>query len=341
MAHDTDPTDVRQVWSDVLDELRTRVSSGNFDSFLANLELAELTDDVAVVVTNDAFLCSWVAENYLAVLEAAFETVRGCDTTVEVVEQHQPKQTTLPMVRPEERVVPNSVARSALFGVVRRGRRKSVEKELIASWKDSAIVYTGQELDQGDLDIWMQALRLMHDEELGNEVHFSARGFLKALGKYAGKSQYEWLDRGLTRLKANAVEVRLGSYAYVGSLIHEYYKDEDTGRFVLVINPKLVGLFDFGMTRVQFEERLKLSKQFSKWLHTYIQSHRATPDHPHRIGLTRLQDLCRSSTKRLRRFREHVRTSMEEMEEIGVVTTWRITDGDALEFIRPYPRSVE
>jgi len=334
MTNDTSPTDIRQVWSAVRAEMREKVSSHNFESFFSKLELASLVDGHAIVAAGDEFLKAWVEDNYFDILEDAFEQVIG-KSSVEIVAEHQPTQAALPMVRPEERVVPNSVARSALFGVVRRGRRKDLKKELIASWKNSSIVYTGEELDQGDLDVWMQAIRLMHDEELGSKVYFSARGFLKELGRYAGKSDYEWLDRSLTRLKANAVEVRLDNFVYVGSLINEYYKDEDTDRFVLVLNPKLVGLFDFGMTRVQFEERLKLSKQFSKWLHTYIQSHRATPDRPHRIGIEKLRNLCRSNTKRLRRFREHVRAAMEKMEELGVISSWRITRGDALEFVRP------
>jgi len=340
MPHDTSPNDIRQVWNDVCARLRQKVSSHNFQSFFSKLELASLDDGHAVVAAGDEFLKAWVEENYLDVLEDAFEHVLG-QSSVELVAEHQPTQTALPMVRPEERVVPNSVARSALFGVVRRGRRKSLEKEPIAAWRNCSVVYTGQELDQGDLDVWMQALRLMRDEELGTEVHFSARGFLKEIGRRTGKSDYQWLDRALTRLKANAVEVRLDSFAYVGSLIHEYYKDDDTGRFVLVINPKLAGLFDFGMTRVQFQERLGLRRQFSKWLHTYIQSHRATPDHPHRIGIEKLRDLCRSSTKRLADFRRKIREAMSEMEELGVVTTWRITGGDALEFVRPYPKSLK
>lgn len=340
MPHDTSPNDIRQVWNDVCARLRHKVSSHNFQSFFSKLELARLDDGHAVVAAGDEFLKAWVEENYLDVLEDAFEHVLG-QISVELVAEHQPTQTALPMVRPEERVVPNSVARSALFGVVRRGRRKDMKKELIASWKNSSIVYTGEELDQGDLDVWMQALRLMHDEELGSQVYFSARGFLKELGRYAGKSDYEWLDRALTRLKANAVEVRLDNFVYVGSLINEYYKDEDADRFVLVLNPKLVGLFDFGMTRIQFQERLSLRRQVSKWLHSYIQSHRATPDRPHRIGVSKLQELCRSSTKHLWKFRQQLRDSMEEMKELGVVTSWRITKGDALEFVRPYPKSLE
>jgi hypothetical protein len=334
MTHDTSPNDIRQVWSKVQANLAETVSTHNFESFFSKLELADLDDGHAVVAAGDEFLKNWVEDNYLDVLEDAFEDVMG-DVSVELVVEHHPKQATLPIVRPEERVVPNSVARSALFGIVRRGRRKDMKKALIASWKNSSIVYTGEELDQGDLDVWMQALRLMHDEELGSEVHFAARGFLKQLGRHAGKSDYDWLDRALTRLKANAVEVRLDKFTYVGSLIHEYYKDDDTGRFVLVLNPKLVGLFEFGMTRVQFEERLSLRRQVSKWLHSYIQSHRATPGRPHRIGIEKLRDLCRSSTKHLWKFRQQLRDSMEEMEELGVVDSWRITKGDALEFIRP------
>jgi hypothetical protein len=49
--------------------------------------------------------------------------------------------------------VPNSIIRSALFGIVRRGRRMYVEERKIASIVGIDIIYSGPQLDQADLDV--------------------------------------------------------------------------------------------------------------------------------------------------------------------------------------------
>jgi len=344
MTKITESNSLRQIWKDVLELLRKSNSSHNFNSWLKDLTLEELTEETALILAADEFKAAWVMENYLVRLVDALADTIGRSVEVTVTHQEtyprEPKATQimLPNIREEERMAPNALVRSALFGIVRRGRRKYADKKLIESWREWSILYTGRELDQGDMDVWLQCLRLMSEQELGKPIHFSARGFLKALGRRTGKSDYEWLDRSLTRLKANALEVRRDNFAYVGSLINEYYKDDDANRFVLVLNPKLTGFFGLGLTRIQFLERLGFRRQLSKWLHFYIHSQRATPEQPHRIGLERLQGLCGSTTKQLWKFRQQLRESMKEIESLGVVTAWCITDGDALEFVRPYPR---
>ncbi|RMD64931.1 hypothetical protein D6833_03655, partial [Candidatus Parcubacteria bacterium] len=51
------------------------------------------------------------------------------------------------------REIPSDYIRSALFGVVRKGRRRYLEREPIAAWQNVSIEYTGQRLDQYDLDV--------------------------------------------------------------------------------------------------------------------------------------------------------------------------------------------
>jgi TrfA protein len=56
------------------------------------------------------------------------------------------------------RAVPNGFLRSALFGAIAKGRRRYLERELIATVEGVEIRYTGQRLDQGDLDVWASIL---------------------------------------------------------------------------------------------------------------------------------------------------------------------------------------
>ena len=52
------------------------------------------------------------------------------------------------------RGVPNGVLRSALFGAIKKGQRRYLEREEIHALDGIRIIYTGLRLDQGDLDVW-------------------------------------------------------------------------------------------------------------------------------------------------------------------------------------------
>ena len=56
----------------------------------------------------------------------------------------QPAQVVrLPLWPAELRTCPSCVLRSALFGVVQRGRRKALERAILATWEGVTIRYTG------------------------------------------------------------------------------------------------------------------------------------------------------------------------------------------------------
>jgi hypothetical protein len=145
----------------------------------------------------------------------------------------------------------------------------------------------------------------------------------------------------MARLNGAVVEITANSKTYSGPLVMEFVRDEATGHYLLALNPNLVVLFeDDAFTRLEWEQRQGLSKDLAKWLHGYILSHRATAKQPHRIGLERLWELCGSDIKRVVDFRKEVRAAMRELKDASVVTTWRITENDALEVVRPRKRQL-
>ena len=144
------------------------------------------------------------------------------------------------------RGIPNICLRSALFGVIKRGRRKAVKKELIASLKGVAIQYTGWRLDQGDFDVLAQALHFQArepDPEKRQFLRIKVKPFLAAIGRQGGKSGREWLKDSLRRLTATAVEIKidLGAYrgriSYAGSLVDEFYFSDEDQSYIVRINP--------------------------------------------------------------------------------------------------------
>jgi hypothetical protein len=150
----------------------------------------------------------------------------------------------LPIWPEDVRTGPSCVLRSALFGVVRRGRRSALEGEILATWAGVVIRYTGWRLDQADLDVWLAVLHLARQRPLGEPVPLRINELLRAMGRPTDGRSHEWFNGAIRRLTACAVEITRQQQTYWGSLIEKGCRDEETGEFVIVLNPELAELFD-------------------------------------------------------------------------------------------------
>jgi len=235
----------------------------------------------------------------------------------------------LPLWGPDYYGAPVSLLRSSLFGVVQRGRRAYYEDTKITAWRGVSISYTGPRLDQADEDVWCQILQLHQEQEaagLGVRFEVSIKSLLKELGRANGKSNKEWLRKSLLRLTASAVSVKTQNVEYAGSLVDEFIKDENSGRYIVSVNPRLATLFKDGWSRLEKEQRLALGQdQTSKWLHSFIATHRANSTSPLHMTFKALQDLSGSDCER-RRFKATVRESLKKLHEKGVIKQWMERD---------------
>jgi hypothetical protein len=181
----------------------------------------------------------------------------------------------LPLWPDPVRAVPNGVLRSALFGAIAKGKRRYIDGEQLAALDGIEIRYTGQRLDQGDLDVWESVLHAVRLQELGSQCRLTSYALLKLMGKTDTGSNRETLHKRLMRLKANAVEVQQGRYSYAGSLIDDVYRDKETQEYVLILNPKLRALFAADQfTQVQWAVRQALNgKPLAQWLHGFYATH--------------------------------------------------------------------
>lgn len=75
----------------------------------------------------------------------------------------------LPLWPEPVRAVPNGFLRSALFGAIAKGRRRSINGEDLAAIDGVTIRYKGERLDQGDLDVWESVLHAVRLQELGSQ----------------------------------------------------------------------------------------------------------------------------------------------------------------------------
>lgn len=231
----------------------------------------------------------------------------------------------LPLWPEPVRGVPNAVLRSALFGAIKRGKRAFQQGVKKASVEGVTVIHTGPQLDQADLDVWEQCLHLARTGGLGTRIQFSAGGFLKAIERSAGGKDIEWLKNAFRRLSSSVVEVADGKRAYFGPMLIGGARDDETGHYVIEMNPKIVGLFGSdGWSSIEFEARRALKKQpLSQWLHGFYSSHAR----PFPMKVETLHRLCGSEAQQVKHFRAELRQALERLTE---VTGWthEIDDAD-------------
>ena len=237
----------------------------------------------------------------------------------------KPLEVQLPLWAQVCRGVPNSVLRSALFGVMRHGPRSFQQRVQKASVEGVKIIHTGPQLDQADLDVWEQALQLARTGGLGCRIQFTASHFLKSIGRGTGKSQHEWLKGVFARLAASVVEIKDGHRAYFGAILHHGGRDDQTGRYVVEMNPKIIELYGLdGWSSVEFGQRMALKKRpLAQWLHGYYSSHAK----PFPVKIETLHRLCGSQNASLKGFKQDLKLALEKLQEV-TSWIWTIDDSD-------------
>jgi len=238
----------------------------------------------------------------------------------------------LPIWPEPTRGIPNPVLRGALFAAVQGKKRAVFQRELLACQKGLQIRFTGIQLDQSDLDVWEQGLHLARHHPLGTRCEFSAYGFLKALGRKTGKSEHEWLKNSFARLMGCGIELtdQLERKTYGGSLL-EFMRDELSGRYVVIFNPKILKFYEGGWTAIDWQDRQRLrGKPLALWLHGYLATHAK----PYPIKIDTLRSFSGSGNKQTKSFKRSLVTALNELKGIGFIMGFDF-DGDTVIINKP------
>ncbi len=223
----------------------------------------------------------------------------------------------LPLWPEAVRAVPNGMLRSALFGAIRRGPRRYLDREKVAAIEGVEIEYTGQRLDQGDLDVWECVLHIARSQAMGRECRFTAYTMLKMLGKADTGGNREVLHKRLLRLRANAVEMKQKRFSYIGGLLDEAYKDNTTHEYVVVINTKLHPFFAADQfTQIDWEVRQTLDgKPLAQWLHGFYASHAQ----PYPTSIAKLYELSGSEAGEQWKFAQTLRKNLDLLVKASAI----------------------
>ena len=265
-----------------------------------------------------------MAETHTADMAGQLAEWRGRGGGKAAEEEPRPpaKVIQLPLWPEPKRGAINVVLRSALFAAVQGKGRVALDRELVAAQQGIEIRFTGWQLNQSDLDVWEQVLHLARTQALGTRCYFTAHGFLKALGRSTGKRDHEWLKSVFSRLSATDVQIRHKGRTYFGSLIEGGIRDEDTGRYVVEINPKLAAFYGRTQwTQLDWEQRQQLrGKPLALWLHGFYASHAK----PYPLTVAYLHKLSGSQTKQLRYFKKNLAEALSELVTVGAGAAFEI-----------------
>jgi TrfA protein len=228
----------------------------------------------------------------------------------------------LPTWREDRHGSPNSFLRSALFAAIQSKDRVFLNKAEIFSQQGITITYSGEQLNQEDMTVWLALVDLMKKDSLGTECRFTAHEILKYMGLPTGGTQYQQLEVALCRMTICLVRIETERYIYGESLIEGFVIDKDTNQYEIRLSRHLIKLFgDCDWTAINWEQRKQLrNKPLSLKLHDYYSSH----DKPFPVSLEFLSDFTGSVNKQKADFKRKVKTALEELVRIGFLRGYSI-----------------
>lgn len=115
----------------------------------------------------------------------------------------EPPAASIPVLRPvspDKCSLPHFAVRSALFSAVGKGLRQHLNHAVVASQGGLRILYSGEQLDQCDLDVWESVIHLGSHHKMGAPFRATGYQLLKLQGRPVCGSTRNWLYQSLVRL---------------------------------------------------------------------------------------------------------------------------------------------
>ncbi|WP_449106812.1 plasmid replication initiator TrfA [Pseudomonas mohnii] len=241
----------------------------------------------------------------------------------------------LPLWPELERAIPNHLARSSLFSPC--GVRRQHDRTEVASRQDVKIMYTGEQLDMADSDVFMQALTEARGTPLGEKIFINRGNFLRSMGRSTGTSDYVWLHESFRRLFIGTIEIEAKRFK-IGDpstpsgkipkssglhLLSGFDYDDEQEAYFLSFDARIIGLFynkEFAL--VDWQKRLEIRKRrdMAKWLQNYVASHEKGV---HRIGLKYLKEWM-TYTSPPNKFKAALGEALGELQRVEIIQEARI-----------------
>lgn len=252
-------------------------------------------------------------------------------------ESPEPQQLFLPGLEEFMRAMPNHIARSSLFAPVARGRKAIYKDAVLVSRRDVVIKFWGEQLDEAQADVWMQAMHEAIQRPLGELVIINRADFLRAIGRQTGNYEYKWLNRTMQTLTFAMLVIDVlkdGKPKFsVGKnralhMIEGFDYDDEAEAYALRIDPRwrvMYGNREFSL--IDWGKRLQLRQDMAKALQRLvatskdtIQRHALESQENGPPGLKRTLQY----TGRMRDFVAALNRAMRELERLEIIAGGRI-----------------
>lgn len=251
------------------------------------------------------------------------------DVALEAV---QARQLFLPGLDEFMRAMPNHIARSSLFAPVARGRKRIHKDTVLVSRADAVIKFWGEQLDESQADVWMQAMHEASRRPLGEPVVIKRAEFLRAIGRQTGNYEYKWLNRTMQTLTFAMLVIEVRSKGRtklsVGNnralhMIEGFDFNGDEEAYTLRIDPRwriMFGNREFALIDWEKRKRFGARQEMGKALQRLA----ATSDErTQRYALDWLKEKL-EYTGRVRDFVGALVRAMQELERLEIIAGGRI-----------------
>jgi hypothetical protein len=252
-------------------------------------------------------------------------------------------QDSFPFWDDDSRGIPNPLIRGGLFGVSTSAKREFLPNMAVASLSNYKITYTGQDLQQDDLSVWMSLINLARKHPLSDKVRFTGYQLIRDLGWRMHSESYRRAQESIERLKVTAIKISTKDHAegYAGSLIREYaWADADengTTKWMVRFEPRVSVLFmNDTTTLLEWETRKKIGNRaaVAQWLHAFYATHRD----PYPLSVQKLHELCRSRAQ-ISTFRRNLRIALDKLIDVGFLRSYEFIN-DQVHLVRTYKASL-
>ncbi|WP_028453826.1 plasmid replication initiator TrfA [Chitinilyticum aquatile] len=212
-----------------------------------------------------------------------------------------------------------------------------MKNQEIFSTDDIILYYTGEELTQDDLTLWMQIVFLSRDRPM-DDLTQRTRPYrlLKDLDWGDSKPAYFRLKSSITRLRNATLRIqqryrgeKVVDVNDVNFLDHLRYIDDESGnstgeiefradrRILEIFRPELTSVHNW-TTRQTIQ---KTRNRLAQWTHSFYSNHSGKP---YPMLLTTLMSLSKTKTKDVYRFKQQLEVALAVLIKVGFLLDWQI-----------------
>ncbi len=242
-------------------------------------------------------------------------------------ERHEPRKLFLRGLRPHMRAMPNPIASSSLFAPVAQGKKKIHKDAELVTFRGTVIKFWGEQLDESQADVWMQAMDIAGKQRLGEPVVIERSAFLQSINRHTGGNEYKWLLRTMTALsfamlvievrKDGELKLEVGKNRVL-HMIQGFDYDEETGVYTLRIDPRWKDVYgDREFSLIDWNKRRQFGRgqNMAKALQRLIAT---SADKVQRYGLDWLKNKLQY-TSRMDKFRHALCAALAELERVEII----------------------